>query len=120
MKSSSRKAGVTDTFGEMSDSTARLAVSLQGSRVTVVGDIDAHTCPTLASGLEPLPGDGDVHLDLAGVGFVDSSGLRVIIATHQHAESAGRRLLIEHPSRSVERILEISGLTGHLHIADPS
>jgi len=102
----------------MSDPTARLTVTTDGDRIVVAGDIDAHTCPDLAAALDPLPGSGDVRLDVADVGFIDSSGLRVIIGTHQQAEASDRRLLIEQPSKSVSRILEISGLTDHLHIVE--
>ncbi len=100
----------------MTDPTARLSVENEGATVTVNGDIDAHTCPDLARGLDPLPGSGDIHLDVSGVGFIDSSGLRVIIGAHQQAEAAGRKLVIDRPSKSVERLLEISGLADHLHI----
>ena len=104
----------------MSDPTARLSVTTDGDRIVVAGDIDAHTCPDLASELDPLPGSGDVRLDVADVGFIDSSGLRVIIDAHQLAETGDRKLVIERPSKSVSRILEISGLKDHLHIVDES
>ena len=100
----------------MNEPTARLDVSREGDRIVVAGDVDAHTCPDLATELDPLPGSGDVRLDVADVGFIDSSGLRVIIAAHQQAEESDRKLLIERPSKSVTRLLEISGLTDHLHI----
>lgn len=102
----------------MNDPTTRLDVSRDGDRIVVAGDIDAHTCPDLASELDPLPGTGDVRLDVAEVGFIDSSGLRVIIGAHQQAEESDRKLLIERPSKSVSRLLEISGLDDHLHIVD--
>lgn len=102
----------------MHDPTARLDISRDGDRVVVAGDVDAHTCPDLASELDPLPGTGDIRLDVADVGFIDSSGLRVIIGAHQRAEENNRKLLIERPSKSVSRLLEISGLTDHLHIVD--
>lgn len=102
----------------MNDPIARLDISRDGDRIVVAGDVDAHTCPDLASELDPLPGSGDVRLDVADVGFIDSSGLRVIIGAHQRAEESDRKLLIERPSKSVSRLLEISGLTEHLHIVD--
>jgi len=102
----------------MSDPLPRLVVSVHGSTVTVAGDIDAHSCPELEAALEPLPGAGDVHVDLAGVGFMDSSGLRVLIGAHQHAAAADRRLVIGRPSGSVLRLIEVSGLSGHLHVDD--
>ena len=101
----------------MSDAAPRLHVSVTGAEVTVAGDIDAHTCPDLTAALDPLPGDDDVRVDVSDVAFMDSSGLRVLIAAHQSAESVGRRLVIDHPSGAVLRIIEISGLRDHLHLA---
>lgn len=100
----------------MSESLARLTVARDDDRLIVVGDLDAHTCPDLEACLDPLPGSGDVHLELSGVDFMDSSGLRVIIGAHQRATDVDRRLVIERPSTSVQRIIEISGLADHLHI----
>ncbi len=95
-------------------------VSIEGSSVTVDGDIDAHGCPELSAALDPLPGVGDVRVDLSGVGFMDSSGLRALIGAHQRAEAADRRLVIARPSSAVQRLIEISGLGDHLHVSDES
>lgn len=104
----------------MVDPTARLSVDLDDAHVTIVGDVDASTCPSLASSLDPLPGtSGDIRLDVSGVGFIDSSGLRIIIGVHQRAAELGRKVLIEYPSASFQRILDVSGLTGMLHVIHP-
>lgn len=100
----------------MSDALSRLTVSVHDSDVIVSGDIDAHTCPDLTAALEPLPGQGDVRVDASSVSFMDSSGLRVLISAHQAAEASGRRLVIDRPSSSVVRLIEVSGLSGHLHV----
>lgn len=102
----------------MSDATSRLSVSVDGTAVVVDGEVDAHTCPDLAAALDPLPGSGDVRVDVSGVGFMDSSGLRALIGAHQAAEAADRRLVVARPSPAVLRLIEISGLSDHLHIAD--
>lgn len=104
----------------MPDSSARLSLTHNGDRIIVVGEIDAHTSADFAARLDPLPGSGNVHLDLSGVGFIDSSGLRVIIGAHQRAEDANRKLLLEQPSRAIERIIEVSGLSDHLHVVKAS
>jgi len=100
----------------MSDALSRLTITVQDSDVVVSGDIDAHTCPELTSALEPLPGTGDVRVDTSAVGFIDSSGLRALISAHQAAEAADRRLVIDQPSSAVVRLIEVSGLSGHLHV----
>ncbi|MGK0274991.1 MAG: anti-sigma B factor antagonist [Ilumatobacter sp.] len=104
----------------MSEPANRLDIEITDGGLVVVGEIDAHTCADLAAALEPLPGSGDVHIDMAGVQFMDSSGLRVLIGAHQRADAAERKLLIDRPSKSVFRIIEISGLSDHLHITKPA
>ena len=99
---------------------SRLHLVTTDGCLSIAGEIDAHTCPDLAAALEPLPGSGDVRIDMAGVQFIDSSGLRVLIGAHQRAATAKRKLLIGRPSKSVLRIIEISGLSDHLHIVNPA
>ena len=104
----------------MSEPASRLDIEITDGGLSVTGEIDAHTCDELSTALEPLPGSGDVRIDMEGVQFMDSSGLRVLIGAHQRADADGRKLLIERPSKSVFRIIEISGLSDHLHIVKPN
>lgn len=99
----------------MSDSSARLEVTPSEPGLVLVGEIDAHTAPVLLAHLDPLPaGNGDVVLDIAGVDFMDSSALRVLIEAHDRAGAAGRRLVLRSPSAAVRRLFEVSGLSEHL------
>lgn len=101
----------------MTDANEGLRVSVDDGVVVVEGELDAHTASLVAPRLDPLPdGDGDVVVDLAGIEFIDSSGLRLLVGAHQAAEQVGRRVVLRHPSTAVERLLEIAGLTGHLHV----
>ncbi|MET0145657.1 MAG: STAS domain-containing protein [Ilumatobacteraceae bacterium] len=78
------------------------------------GEVDSYTAPDLAA---RLGGDPAVDvIDLAGVTFIDSSGLRVLVEVHQARIDAGSRLALRAPSASVQRLLEISGLSGHLDV----
>ena len=102
----------------MSDVPVRLtAIDLDADTLVLEGEIDAHTAPDLAARYVELPaGDGDFVIDLSKVDFMDSSGLRVIIELHQRAEQASRRLVLRTPSQPVIRLIEVSGLNGHLHV----
>ncbi len=106
-------------FPDMSDAPVRLtAIDLDASTLVLEGEIDAHTAPELAARYVELPeGDGDFAIDMAKVDFMDSSGLRVVIELHQRAEQASRRLVLRAPSQPVARLIEISGLSGHLHVS---
>jgi anti-sigma B factor antagonist len=79
------------------------------------GEIDSYTAPGLA---ERLAADPPVDIvDVAGVTFIDSSGLRTLVEAHQLRTAAGTRLVLRAPSAAVQRLLEISGLAGHLDVA---
>ena len=54
--------------------------------------------------------DDDVVVDLANVGFIDSTGLALLLDARQQLEAAGRTLLIARPSPRVTRALEVAGL----------
>ena len=78
------------------------------------GEIDSYTATELA---ERLAGDPPVDvLDLAAVTFIDSSGLRVLVEAHQAPHRAGHAARAASPSAPVQRLLEISGLAGHLDV----
>jgi anti-sigma B factor antagonist len=81
----------------------------------LAGEIDSYTAPELS---EHLGADPPVEVvDVAGVTFIDSSGLRVLVEAHQTRAAAGSRLVLRAPSSAVQRLLEISGLAGHLNVA---
>ena len=88
------------------------------ARVVVRGELDAFTAPNLLAGIDQADGD-PVELDLAGVSFIDSSGLASVIAGHQRLDQQDRRLVIVERSDIVQRLLELSGVAGRLHL-DPT
>jgi anti-sigma B factor antagonist len=81
--------------------------------VRLAGVIDVHTADTLSaatSGIE-VAEKGRVLVDMAGVEFMDSSGLRVLVGLHQRLDQAGGQLLLRAPQAPVARVLEITGLS---------
>lgn len=87
--------------------------SVPTTRVVARGDIDLATAPDLAGRFEEIIGTGVqvIVLDAAGVGFLDSSGIRVLVQASQELEASGGRIVIENMSPPVARVLEITGLT---------
>jgi anti-anti-sigma factor len=103
----------------MTEGSARLTItSSPPGTLVVAGELDAHTAPELADALAELPEDADVMLDLSDLSFMDSSGLRVLISAHRSLTEAGQSLTLRHPSRSVQRLLSVSGLEGHLTVEE--
>lgn len=92
-----------------------LVIRIDDRTIHVRGEIDAHTAPSIAAAVRAT--SGDLHLSLADVGFVDSSGLRVLIESHQLLEQRGERLTILDPSPAVQRMFELSFVHEYLNIA---
>jgi len=79
-----------------------------GLRLT--GEIDLATTTDLELALEPLLAAGDnVMLDLAGLTFIDVTGMRLLAHTALHLRSAGRQLRL---LRASEHVRRLSGLLG--------
>jgi anti-anti-sigma factor len=80
--------------------------------VTPGGEVDGSTCGALGEVLRNAAREdgGNIVLDLQGVGFMDSSGLAVLLNAHRRLTRAGRRLHIAVPDGPVRRLLRQSGL----------
>lgn len=83
---------------------------------TLRGELDPHTAPDLRTEIDAVLASGRARLvlDLAGLTFVDSSGLRVIISAHKDAAERGGRLVLRAPSQTTRRLLDITGLLDHI------
>jgi anti-anti-sigma factor len=83
---------------------------------TLSGELDPHTAPALRTEIDRTLASGRTRLvlDLAGLTFIDSSGLRVIISAHKDAAERGGRLLLRSPSPTTRRLLDITGLLDHI------
>jgi anti-sigma B factor antagonist len=88
--------------------------------VTLRGELDLATAPELEELLDDRLDSGDVVIDLRGLEFMDSSGVRVLVAAHTRAGRCGNRLILVRPPRgsAVDKIIEISGLHSELNFVD--
>ena len=80
--------------------------------VEVRGDLDMATAPQLRDGLQRLvdAGDRQVVVDMAGVGFMDSSGLGTLVVTFQALRGAGGRLCLAAVQPAVHSVLRITSV----------
>ncbi|MWA15797.1 STAS domain-containing protein [Streptomyces sp. BA2] len=88
-------------------------LGLEPVLMRVCGDLDMDSAPSLRTELEPLL-DKSVELDLADVTFIDSSGVNVLLSHHERCRAAGGSLVVLHPSRAVQQILQLLGVDGLL------
>jgi len=77
------------------------------------GELDLATVPELASRIAVLreAGCDDLVLDLRGLSFLDSTGLRLLLENRQDAEQDGWRFSIVDGERPISRVLEVSGVS---------
>jgi anti-anti-sigma factor len=74
------------------------------------GELDLASCDRAADAIAPLlEGTGDVELDLSGLRFTDSSGLRVFVQANTELGGRGSLVLLS-PNPHVAKILEIAGV----------
>jgi len=77
------------------------------------GEIDIANTTSLTSVLHRVPRlDAPVRLDLAGVEFLDSSGVHALEAAHRAANRLGRSLAIAPLSEAVTRVLNLVAIHG--------
>lgn len=55
-------------------------------------------------------GAHNVLLDLSGVPYISSAGIRVLVASYKQMHAAGGALRVVEPSQQVRQVLELSGL----------
>ena len=82
--------------------------------VTVQGDIDMETAPTLRVALDQIDAHNkQAYIDMANVRFIDSSGIKVLVAQTMRMRKKNGQLHIQNPSRVVRRIFTVAGLNDH-------
>jgi anti-sigma B factor antagonist len=76
--------------------------------LAVCGDVDIATAPQLRDRLgQAVAAYPSVVVDLADVGFMDSTGLGVLVASSNRAKAAGRRLVVARPQTIVRNALRL-------------
>lgn len=77
------------------------------------GELDIATAPLLQSSLiDVCRQGGSLVVDCSAVTFIDSVGLRTLVAARDEARRIGTSLALRDVPRSMRRLLEITGLDG--------
>jgi anti-sigma B factor antagonist len=87
----------------------------EASGVAVIhleGDLDMQAEEQVVAEIEAaLAGEPhDLVVDLAGVPFLDSSGVRALLRGREAAQRRGVRMCVRNPRRIVEEVLRITGV----------
>lgn len=91
--------------------------------IAATGELDLSGAQVLEGELERLQADpalATVVLDLRGLEFMDSSGLRLVVLADMRAREAGRRFVLVRGPETVHRVFEITRMSDRLDfVADP-
>ncbi|HEX2155344.1 MAG TPA: STAS domain-containing protein [Acidimicrobiia bacterium] len=102
----------------MTTSDLGIDVSEEGSRAVAAlrGEIDYGNVAQLRSSLLGLSQGSatEVVVDMAGVTFVDSTALSVLVQAKQRLAESGRQMSIIDPQPRVIRVLRLAGLSDYL------
>jgi anti-sigma B factor antagonist len=92
--------------------------------VAPTGELDLSGAAVLEAELERLAAEpqlGTVVLDMRGLQFMDSSGLRLVVLADMRAREAGRRFALVRGPETVHRVFEITRMSERLEfVADPA
>lgn len=86
----------------------------------VRGEIDMATAPQLRDGLQRLidAGDRQVVVDLAGVGFLDSSALGALVVMFKALRDLGGRLCLAAVQPAVHSVLTVTSVDRAIQVYD--
>jgi len=85
--------------------------------LTLTGRLDTTTAPQLQQALTAaMRTDSMVELDFAGIEYVSSAGLRVLLQGQKNALAFGKGMTLKNVSPEVMEVFEITGFSGILTI----
>ena len=97
----------------------QIAVNDAGSTatITMVGRLDIMGAEAVALPLATLSGSKNgLYIDMSGVTFVASIGLRHLVSAAKAVGRRGGKLVVLNPTPAVAEVITTSGLGGLLHI----
>ncbi len=79
--------------------------------IAVLGRLDTTTAPQLEKVIkEASQGAKVMYLDLSGVEYMSSTGLRDILLAHKIMGGAGGKMVVQRPSEFVQQVLEATSM----------
>ncbi len=79
----------------------------------VIGEIDHHTAKMIRETIDPRVESARPRLliiDFAGVGFMDSSGIGLIMGRFKLMRSIGGNMMVTNPTPYVTKMMRLAGL----------
>jgi anti-sigma B factor antagonist len=98
----------------------QIGVRHESDRVILAldGELDMATAEQLQHAIDGLDGQALVVLDLEQLQFIDSTGLRSVLAVLERCRDRGQQFAVTRGSQQVQRLLGVTGVAKHLRIID--
>jgi anti-sigma B factor antagonist len=97
-------------------------VHSDGERVVLrlAGELDLASVPTLERAVQDATLDraAEIVLDLRGLEFIDSTGLRAILLQDKRSTEHGQTFALVRGPEQVQRLMRMTGVDEHLKIID--
>jgi anti-anti-sigma factor len=89
-------------------------------RLVVAGELDLASVESLESEMKQLESSEPavLVLDLRELEFMDSTGLRAVIAADARARERGARLIVVRAPEDVDRVFRLTRMDQHLEFVD--
>jgi anti-sigma B factor antagonist len=100
----------------MTEFHVKRIVRPDGVSLVLSGDLDLASTDRLLSACENVPDGGMLTLDLSGLSFMDSSGVKVFMNLDRRSRREGWMLAIDKPCGQVLRLLQLCGFDQRLPI----
>jgi anti-anti-sigma factor len=96
----------------------QIATRRDGGRIvlSLEGELDLATAELLEQAMEGVADDSMVVLDLEGLTFIDSTGLRGVLAALERCRGRGQEFAVTPGPQQVQRLLGVTGVGKHLRI----
>ena len=76
----------------------------------VEGRLDTNTSPDLSEAMK-LDGVTEIVFDFAGLEYISSAGLRVLMTAHKAMMACGGKMSVASPNDTVKGIFDITGMS---------
>lgn len=90
-----------------------ISIIEQGGRlvVTLEGDLNNAATKQAVQSLAPVyeHTDSDVAIECAGLNYISSSGLRLILDIYKHTSANGHKAILCHLTPDMEEVFDVSG-----------
>lgn len=109
---------------EISDGALVVRTERDGGlfRLSLAGELDLANAGTVEAELETAlaVGEGEIVVDMRELEFIDSTGIALLVATLGRDDAERPRVrFVPSDSVAVNRVLDLTGLSGRLPLAEP-